>query len=178
MTTVYQIARDTVLAKDIVFGWVVIRDGELYLINAMELTPLTNLAELIPNNPIYEEVRKYIFNQIEVKKNEQLALKTQETLTQKVSSLLTQQEELWKKQQEKLQQERLESARHLVNTIRSWFDKNVPWRVYEICNDAGYVYARVVPCDKSFTLLSRSGEVVVMSQDLTEIVAAIFRRWG
>lgn len=178
MTTVYQIGKDTMLTKDMIFGWVLIRNAdELVVMSTLSIDQLQAMLEIIPNTPIYEEVRKYIFAEIATKQNEELAYKAQQLLNENAQKLAVQQQQDWKAKQQKADQTRLESAQHLENLMRDWFEQSNKFKIYEVKDETGHVYARVVPGLDSYTLLTPINTVVTAERKLSHIVSAILNRW-
>lgn len=178
MTTVYQIGTSTFLTKDMVFGWVLIHnDQELDVVSTMSAKQLQALIDTIPNTPIYEEVRKYVFTQMALKQHEELELKAQQLLRDNLQQLLTQQQQELAAKQKEADRQRIEAAKRLQDLMDDWFEKTDCMKVYDVKDDSGHVYAQVVPGLDSYTLIKPNGSVVAVESKTAHIVTAIFKRW-
>ena len=178
MSTVYQIGTSTFLTKDMVFGWVLIHNHqELDVVSTMSTKQLQALIDTIPNTPIYEEVRKYVFTQMALKQHEELELKAQQLLRDNLQQLLTQQQQELAAKQKEADRQRIEAAKRLQDLMDDWFEKTDCMKVYDVKDDSGYVYAQVVPGLDSYTLITPNGSVVAVESKTAHIVTAIFKRW-
>ena len=179
MNTVFQIAPEVRIAKDMVFGWVALNKGRsIFLAYCEDEEWLMALLRAIPWAQSYDEVRLAITSRLtevraEIKRQEE-ARRAEELarLAQAAKRSKLQEEE------RRNAKERADALISLEESMRIWFGNFSPVRVYEAKNrDDGYVYCRVVPITGGYVLLDDRGVVKGEEKNLKDVAAHILRRW-
>jgi len=175
MAIIFQIAPNTVIVKDMVFGWTMIHKNHHIVVEFATIHELEVIDRAIPGGALYEEVRGFVQSRLakirsETLKQERAAVEREA----KVQANLQHQATLALQ----AQQERQKVAQRIEGSMRAWFGNLTPVRAYEVKNfDDGWVYARVTPISCGYLLTDRYGVVVGEFKTLSEVSDRILRRW-
>lgn len=178
MTTAYQISSSIMMVKDLFFGWVMIRNEvELYIMADMDEQALHTLLENIPTTVTYEEIRKHIQKLLMERALEAAKQKAVQHIENKRQTLYDQQQAAIKARQEQAITERHSSIVKLAESADMWFQNCTPLTAFELKNEVGYVYARIVPGVHEYVLMTKNHEVVCRQEKLIDIAKFVANRW-
>lgn len=173
LTTVYQVAPNLHLVKDLVFGWTVMGENFTLVLDAASLEQLQELHDIVPGTPMFIEAKGFLQGRIAKKKAQSLAKPAP-----KVIRLVCPDRQETLAKEEALRQEMARIAERMQDAMSIWFGQITPLSVYEVKNpQTGYVYCRVVPAKASYVLVDDRGIIRGEETTIADVVARILKRW-
>ncbi len=165
MAVVYQVDKPLIITKDLVFGWTVMDPEGTVILNSASAEILSAVQKLLPNTPLYEELREFIAARLQ-------ALREKEKPKGKVISQPPTEEGTTVQKERRAVQTRMEDS------MRAWFGNLTPARVYEVKNQIdGYIYARVIPHSVGYIVVDDQMRVAGEFKDVGEVASFVLRRW-
>ena len=179
MATVFQIAPEVQVTKDLVFGWVVLNKGRHVVVDFTEDEEwLMALWRAIPWGKPYDEMRLAVTNRLKAVRAEASRQEESRRAEELASLAQTAERNRRQEEEERSSSERADTLLSLEESMRIWFGNLSPHRAYEVKNIRdGYVYCRVVPTSNSYVLLDDRGVVKGEEKTLKDVATHILRRW-
>ena len=163
--TVYQVDKPLIITKDLVFGWTVMDPEGTVVLNSASAETLSAVQKLLPNTPLYEELREFIDTRLKALKAEK------EKPKGKVISQPSKDEIAFQKERRAVQI-------RMEKSMLTWFSNLTPARVYEFKNQIdGYIYARVIPHSAGYVVIDDQMRVAGEFKGLSEVASFVLRRW-